>query len=116
VRRSTKFRDEFQASRALRALLQSSPGTADMWMATGPTTQALAFVRAGGGPLAGGERILLLAAFALWNGQGGIALAEVVEKLDLRPAERLCSLVVAIKRGAQAIDDWIGAAARAHVF
>jgi hypothetical protein len=87
-----------------------------MWMASGPTPQALAFVRAGGGSLAGDERILLLAAFALWNGQGGIPLVEVVEQLDRRPAERLCSLVVAIKRGAKAIDEWIGAAAGSYVF
>jgi hypothetical protein len=87
-----------------------------MWMASGPTPQALAFVRAGGGPLAGGERILLLAAFELWNGRGGISLAEVVEQLELKPAERLCSLVLAIKRGAKAIDDWISTAAGAQVF
>jgi hypothetical protein len=110
------FRDEFQASRALRALLQTTPGTSGMWMTSGPTPQALAFVRAGGGPLAGGERILLLAAFELWNGRGGISLSEVVEQLELKPAERLCSLVLAIKRGAKAIDDWISTAAGAQVF
>lgn len=110
------FRDQFQASRALRALLQTTPGTAGIWMAKGPTDQALNHVRADGGPLASGERTLLLAALALWNGQGGISLAEVVEKLELSPAERLCSLVLAIKRGAQAIDDWIVTSAGSHVF
>jgi hypothetical protein len=87
-----------------------------MWMASGPSPRALAFVRSGGGPLSKDERTLLLAAFALWNGQGGIQLAEVVEQLELKAAERLCSLVVAIKRGAKAIDDWISAAAGAQVF
>ena len=87
-----------------------------MWMASGPSPRALAFVRAGGGPLGNGERTLLLAAFALWNGQGGIQLTEVVEQLELKAAERLCSLVVAIKRGAKAIDDWISAVAGADVF
>jgi hypothetical protein len=110
------FRDEFQASRALRALLQTTPGTAGIWMAKGPTPQALQYMRADGGPLARGERTLLLAAFALWHGQGGIPLAEVVENLELKPAERLCSLVVAIKRGAQAIDDWIVTSAGSYVF
>jgi hypothetical protein len=54
-----------------------------------------------------GERIVLLAAFALWNGRGGLRLADVIEFLDPRASEAICSLVVAVKRGAAAVDDWL---------
>ncbi len=50
---------------------------------------------------------MLLAAWAFWNGCGGVTLAAVLERLDHDPAEGLCFLALAAKCGSDAIDDWI---------
>ncbi len=101
------FRDDNQASRAIATLLFSLPALRTFWTATGPTPAALELLEHDGGPLSSGERVLLLAAFALWNGDRKLALADVVEHLDGEPVETMCSLIVAMKRGAAAVDEWI---------
>jgi hypothetical protein len=50
---------------------------------------------------------MLLAAFAFWNGSGGLNLADVIALLDLAAAEPLCTLVVAVKQGSSAVDAWL---------
>ncbi|MCW5831344.1 MAG: hypothetical protein KIS78_02670 [Labilithrix sp.] len=100
------FRDDAQISRACRALL-ASVRMEHLWLETGPTSEAGALLDANGGPLSSGERVMLLAAWAFWNGSGGLTLAEILASLDPERAEALCFLVLATKHGANAIDDWI---------
>lgn len=37
----------------------------------------------------------------------GLRLAEIIEVLDVGPSEAICSLVVAVKEGADAVEDWL---------
>jgi hypothetical protein len=100
------FRDDRQLARACRALLTTAR-LERLWTEAGPTEEASELLAADGGPLSSGERVVLLAAWAFWNGSGGLTLAEVVERLDGEPAEVLCFLVMASKYGAEAVDDWL---------
>ena len=105
------FRDDRQLASACRALL-STAHLERLWTLHGPTAEASELLEANGGPLSSGERVMLLAAWAFWNGSGGATLAEVLE-LDSEPAEALCFLIMAAKYGADAVDDWIAEHARA---
>jgi hypothetical protein len=98
------FRDDRQLARACRALL-ASVRLARLWTTDGPTPEALALLEANGGPLSSGERIMVLAAFALWNGSGELRLAEVVATLDRERMAALCSLLIASRE--DAVDAWL---------
>jgi hypothetical protein len=100
------FRDDRQLARACRTLL-ATVRLGRLWGEDGPTCEAKALLESDGGPLSSGERVMLLAAWAFWNGSGGLSLAEVLERLDGEPAEALCFLVMASKYGADAVDDWL---------
>ena len=100
------FRDDHQLARACRALL-ATVRLETLWNDHGPTLDATELLESNGGPLSSGERVVLLAAWAFWNGSGGLTLAEVIERLDGEPAEVLCFLVMASKYGADAVDDWL---------
>lgn len=50
---------------------------------------------------------MLLAAFAFWNGSGGLRLAEIIETLDVELAQAVCSLVISVKHGADHVDSWL---------
>jgi hypothetical protein len=78
-----------------------------LWTADGPTIEASELLQVDGEPLSSGERVMLLASWAFWNGSGGVTLAEVLERLDSAPAEALCFLVMAVKYGTDAVDDWL---------
>jgi hypothetical protein len=73
----------------------------------GPTPEASELLQAYGSALSSGERVMLLAAWAFWNGSGGVTLADVLERLDSATAEPLCFLVMAVKYGTDAVDDWL---------
>jgi hypothetical protein len=98
------FRDDLQLARACRALL-ATVRLERLWTADGPTPEASELLQADGGPLSSGERVMLLASWAFWNGSGGVTLAELLERLDSTPAEILCFLVMAVKYGTDAVDD-----------
>lgn len=102
------FRDDDQLARACRALLAQGR-LQRLWTRRGPTGEAKTLLQDDGGPLSSGERILLLAAWAFWNGEGGLRLAEIVQQLDARPTGVLCALMVALQQGAAAVDEWLDA-------
>lgn len=108
------FRDDGQLARACHALL-AMVGLGRLWTANGPTAEASELLEANGGPLSSGERVMLLAAWAFWNGSGGLALAEILQRLDSEPTEALCFLVMSSKYGADAVDDWLAENARLEV-
>jgi hypothetical protein len=104
------FRDDAQASRAIRLLL-AEHGLERLWADEGPTS-AILLRYEHDLHLAPEKRALLLAAWSLWTPLApGIAFGDLVRTLDRPTAEALCSLVVAYKTGAAAVDAWIEAAA-----
>lgn len=100
------FRNDRQMCEALQALLESV-SLDHLWTLDGPTRAALKYRDANGGPLSSGERILLLAAFDLWNGTGNLKFGEVPGPLDPRRARKLLSLLSAITCGSDAVDQWL---------
>jgi hypothetical protein len=100
------FRNDEQACAAIRALL----GTLKLdylWTAAGPTDEASDLLAQNGGPLSSGERVLLLSAWALWNGRGNLCLSDVIDYLDRERTRALCGLMLAIQQGAAAVDRWL---------
>jgi len=78
-----------------------------MWTDGGPTETAIALMEANGGPLSSGERIVLLAAWAVWNGHDGARFADVVYRLDGRNLVALGTLLIAVASSGAAIDTWL---------
>jgi hypothetical protein len=97
------FRDDLQLANCCRALL-AQVRLERLWTNAGPTSEALSLLDRDGGPLSSRERIMLLAAFAFWNGRGGLRLAEILETLDLQPTKAICALAIAVKHGAEHVD------------
>ena len=100
------FRDDRQLARVCRALL-AHVGLEHLWTSLGPTGAASELLAANGSTLDPRRRAMFLAAWAFWNGSGGITLAELLDRLDVGPAEALCFLVMASKYDADAVDDWL---------
>jgi hypothetical protein len=102
------FRDDPQAVSALRLLL-ATVKLDRLWTSLhGPTIEACELLVADGGCLSSGERVMLLSAWAIWNGKGGVTVAEL-GALDQEPKEAVCSLIVASGQGSDAVHAWIGA-------
>jgi hypothetical protein len=80
-----------------------------MWTPTGPTPEAIALLEARGGPLSSGERVVLFAAWAFWNGADNATLADVIYRLDDTNLRAIATLMLALAQGAHAIDQWIAA-------
>ncbi len=100
------FRSEAQQARACRALCARARLGA-MWTASRPTEEPIALYEAGGGPLSSGERIMLLVAWAFWNGAEKATLADVVNRLDERNLHAISTLMLALAHGAEHVDAWI---------
>jgi hypothetical protein len=100
------FRDDRQTARVCRVLL-GGVRLARLWTDAGPTDEALELLKAGGGPLSSGEALVIRVAFDFWNGQGEASLARLLEVLDPGRLEALGSLLVALARGAGAVDAWL---------
>jgi len=98
------FTDDLQRARACRVLL-STMRLDRLWTDDGPGPQARAMLRSE--VLTDGERAMLRAALDVWDGSGGLQLAEAIAKLDGVPMEALCSLLVAMQLGSGAVEDWI---------
>lgn len=102
------FRSDEQLARTCRALC-SLAGLGSLWTLEGPSPRAMALLEADGGPLSSGERVVVLAAWNIWNGSGNVSLSDVVHRLDDRCLAALGSLLVAIAGGGSAIDRWLAA-------
>jgi len=103
------FRDHEQASRAI-GLLLGAAGLSALWSDAGPAP-AILLRYEGDLSLPPEKRALLLAAWSLWSpAAAGITLGEVVRDLDVASCSALCSLILAYKGGAGAVDAWIEAA------
>jgi ABC-type transport system involved in cytochrome bd biosynthesis fused ATPase/permease subunit len=100
------FRSDAQLAHVCRALCHRV-GLAQLWTVEGPTPQAIALLHADGGHLSGGERIMLMAAWAFWNSAPNISLADVAHTIDAKSTIAVASLMLAAAHGPAAIDHWL---------
>jgi hypothetical protein len=100
------FRSDAQLARVCRALC-ADVGLAHLWTDDGPSDEAIGLRDAGGGPLSSGERIMVLAAWDVWNSHGSTNLGDVVHRLDGRRLATIGTLLVAVAGGMHAIDAWL---------
>lgn len=100
------FRDSAQRAAVCRALCAPLAASPPLWDDQGPTGRAEGLLEQDGGPLSAGERVLLLAAWAVWNADRSLALADL-HRLSDAHLERLGSLLVAASRNADAVDLWL---------
>jgi hypothetical protein len=102
------FRDDRQASRAIRVLLGAMFHDVDaLWTKDGPTTQALGYLKSS--PLSHGEHIFLQIAFDFWNGGGGAKFVDILGTLDREKVAVVFAFVRSYHAGGPAIDQWIAA-------
>jgi ABC-type glutathione transport system ATPase component len=85
---------------AIQRLLAPHHGLAGLWTPAGPTDFAVELLEAGGGHLSGGERVLLRAAFDLWNGAGHVTVDELLSTLDATNLRAVCAAMLARDAGA----------------
>jgi hypothetical protein len=104
------FRNDKQRAAVCRAVCNHAG--LNLWTDNGPTERAKALLTQNGGPMSTGERIMFLAAWALWNGHGSVLFADVIERLDGPNLECLGSLLVALAQGVDALDAWLNALPR----
>ena len=100
------FRTEAQRARACAALCRRAR-LGGMWSESGPTEDAIAAMESNGGALSSGERVVVLAAWAFWNGHGGLSFADVIERLDGPNLRAIAHLMLALDAGGAAIDEWL---------
>lgn len=70
------FENEEQRQKACHTLMLVA-GRSDLWPQTGPTEAAQELRDQGGGSISPGERVMLLAAFTLWDGDDRVGLSEL---------------------------------------
>jgi len=95
--------DDGQRCRAIEALLGVA-GMGHLWSSLGPTRAARRLREADELPV--DERVMLSAAWALWDGSGAIHVS-TIDLLDERSAAALSELVIALGRGPVAVDAWL---------
>ncbi len=100
------FRSDEQACKAFQAVLQTLH-LEHLWTPQEPAPAALRYREYDGGLLSSGERIILLAVFDLWDGSGNLQFRELIDSLDETRTYVLLSLVAAITRGGEAVDQWL---------
>lgn len=105
------WRDDRQASEAIWSLLQRAghPPLLGLWgKVSGPSNRAWELYDSKGGALGLGERTLLFACFAFWNGSEGLDFSAVVHgPIDATCARLVLSLALAVQEGPEAVDAWI---------
>lgn len=109
------FQNDQQRARVCRAILMSARldswgagnKRGELWTDDGPTTLAISLLERDGGGMSTGERIMFMAAWSLWNGDGTCTLHDVAFRIDGNNLRCLSTLLLAINEGSQAIDDWL---------
>lgn len=108
------FRNDVQRGETCRLLVARLPGGPDRWFAPDkagvlrPTEAAWRAARRGS-PMSHGELLMLRAAIDVWNGSGGLKLAEAIDTLDARNLGMIGELLACMNGlgAAQRIDTWI---------
>lgn len=99
------FRDDRQVAQVCVALC-SRVGVGDLWTADGPGPGAFAVLE-GRSPLSSGQQVMVLAAWAFWNAEGGLTLARLLDVLDPKNMRAVADLLVAASQGSGAVDTWL---------
>lgn len=100
------FATDAQMNEALHVLL-ARVRLQRLWTSQGPTDEACDLLQARGGPLSSGERVMLLAAFDIYNGFGALPFERLVNTLGAEHLRAVCGLVVARAEGGPAVEAWI---------
>ena len=100
------FRSDAQLARVCRAFCGRAR-LGRLWTEDGPTDEAMAVLENDGGALSSGERIVVLIAWSLWNGQGRVTVADVLHRLDSTSLVMLGKLLLAVAAGGSTIDAWL---------
>lgn len=102
---SALFRNDQQRAAVCEALCAKA-GLVALWTTNdGPSEKAKQLLTENGRPMSTGERIMFLAAWAIWNGEGTVLLADVIERLDDSNLETVGTLLVALAQGG--IESWL---------
>ena len=107
------MRDHAQLNECCRRLL-ASVHKEDLWGDDGPTDEGWELHKANGGYLSSGERIFLLIAIDVWNGQGGARFGDVINRLDNDRLKLVADFMLALRGGSLAIDAWLAGKERAR--
>lgn len=106
------FRDREQLLLVCRTLC-APVGRANLWRVDGPDVEALLEwqVRGESRPISSADRMLVLAAWALWSDEDDFAFSEPIlralEVLDASHAAMLTHLLAARGEGPDSVDQWI---------
>lgn len=101
---SALFRNDQQRA-AVCETLCAKVGLTSFWTKDGPSEKAKQLFRQHGGGMSTGEWIMFRAAWTVWNGDGKVLLADVIERLDNSNLETIGTLLVALAQGG--IDGWL---------
>lgn len=108
---SVVFRNQFQRNACCLALLAPlGEKRVRYWDAGGPTMGARAAVVGRAEyefGLSRGELVMIRIALDVWAGTGDAPLLDVMEVLDARNTQLVCTLILAANDGSLAIDAWI---------
>lgn len=101
------FRNDQQRAAVCDTLTAWIRGPGHFWTAAGELpTEAAVQVLEGHDPLSGGERRMVLFAWALWNGSGDLLVADILNVLDRPRLKLLGGLFAAMCGGPVALDRW----------
>ena len=100
------FRNRQQRLDVIQWLLRLVGGAPDFWGEEGPTPRALQLLSEDASSLPGPERVMLLLAFALWNGDGALSASGLLS-LDPEPLAAVGALLQALAGDPEDIDAWI---------
>ena len=101
------FSNDAQISECCIALLRRIHHREKLWGAEGPSDYALDLLNLDGGHLSSGERVMLFACFAFWNGAAGLCFADMIAALDGENLRAVCSLAIAASEGSEAVNQWL---------
>jgi hypothetical protein len=103
------FRDKEQASAVIGVLLDRE-GLDGLWTRTGPSMRAATLIDRGGLSMYPREqRVVILAAFAIWGAEEDPYVLSLLDVLPLNRTARLRSLLTARAAGPAAVDRWLQA-------
>jgi hypothetical protein len=100
------FRNDEQLAAVCRTLC-ARVGLKSFWTDAGPSERAKELLRAQGGPLSHGEKVMVFLAWSFWNGNGGLTVAELVDTLDRENLSAVGQLLQAHVEGPDALDAWL---------
>jgi hypothetical protein len=101
------FRNDEQLAAVCQALC-AQVRLASFWTKNGPSERAKKLLEGGGESLSHGEQIMILCAWALWNGRGDLKFSELVDVLDRGNLTAVGELLCALAEGPEALDHWLG--------